>query len=168
MLQLLSFLGAIHWGLEFAGYGGYQKYRRYAIGVVATAVAWPTTLLPIEYALITQFLAFNFLYFADARASMKGWMPPWYGTYRFVLTFIVGASIVMSLVGIGQIGDHLLRAPQASERVRKLEMEMWKAEKEEEEMKRKKIVEQEESEEEDDAEGENDKKEEDDDKEDDE
>jgi hypothetical protein len=35
LLQILSFLGAIHWGLEFAGYGGSHHYRRYAIGVVA-------------------------------------------------------------------------------------------------------------------------------------
>lgn len=71
--------------------------------MVAPAVAWPTMLMPVEYALITQFLAFNFLYFADTRATKKGWCPPWYGTYRFVLTFVVGACIVASLVGRGQI-----------------------------------------------------------------
>jgi hypothetical protein len=59
--------------------------------------------MPVEYALITQFLTFNFLYFADARATAKGWFPAWYGTYRFVLTFVVGASIVFTLVGRGQI-----------------------------------------------------------------
>jgi hypothetical protein len=59
--------------------------------------------MPVEYALITQFLAFNFMYFADARATAKGWFPAWYGTYRFVLTFFVGASIVFTLVGRGQI-----------------------------------------------------------------
>lgn len=73
------------------------------IGVAAPAVAWPTIFMPVEYALIIQFLAFNGLYFADARATVKGWCPPWYSTYRFVLTFIVGASIVASLVGRGQI-----------------------------------------------------------------
>lgn len=67
--------------------------------------------MPVEYALITQFTAFTFLYFADARATVRGWFPPWYSTYRFVLTFIVGASIVVSLVGRGQIAnqDHNLR-----------------------------------------------------------
>ena len=75
-MQILSFLGAIHWGLEYAGYGGYHSYRRYAFGVIAPAVAWPTMLMPIEYALITQFLAFNFLYFADTRATVRGWAPP--------------------------------------------------------------------------------------------
>jgi len=103
---IISFLGAIHWGLEYAGYGGYQGYRRYMIGVVAPAVAWPTIFMPVEYALITQFLAFNFMYFADARATVRGWFPAWYSTYRFVLTFCVGASIVISLIGRGQIVKH--------------------------------------------------------------
>jgi hypothetical protein len=104
--QIISFLGAIHWGLEYAGYGGHHSYRRYIYGVIAPAVAWPTIFMPVEYALITQFLAFNFLYFADARATVRGWFPPWYSTYRFVLTFLVGASIVVSLVGRGQIVRH--------------------------------------------------------------
>ena len=69
--------------------------------------------MPVEYALITQFLAFNFLYFADARATVRGWFPEWYSVYRFVLTFFVGASIVISLIGRGQIvkADHTLRNP---------------------------------------------------------
>ena len=51
--QIISFLGAIHWGMEYAGYGGYHSYRRYMIGVIAPAVAWPTIFMPVEYALIT-------------------------------------------------------------------------------------------------------------------
>ncbi|KAK5044886.1 hypothetical protein LTR16_011465, partial [Cryomyces antarcticus] len=117
---ILSFLGAIHWGLEFAQYGGAQGYPRYMIGVVAPAVAWPTILLPAEYALITQFLAFNFLYYADARATVRGWAPPWYSTYRFVLTFIVGASIVVSLIGRGQIADQIGRLPGPADKIKQL------------------------------------------------
>ncbi|KAK0103620.1 hypothetical protein ONS95_005631 [Cadophora gregata] len=110
---IISFLGAIHWGMEYSGFGGYHSYRRYMYGVIAPAVAWPTIFMPVEYALITQFLAFNFLYFADARATARGWFPPWYSIYRFVLTFFVGASIVISLVGRGKIitADHTLKSP---------------------------------------------------------
>lgn len=92
--------------MEYSGFGGYHSYRRYMYGVIAPAVAWPTTFMPIEYALITQFLAFNFLYFADARATARGWFPAWYSIYRFVLTFFVGASIVISLIGRGKIITH--------------------------------------------------------------
>lgn len=117
-IQIISFLGAIHWGLEWAGFGGHQGYPRYAIGIVATAVAWPTLLLPAEVGLITQFLAFTFLYYADARASTRGWAPPWYSTYRFILTFVVGASIVASLIGRGQIADLVTRPTGAADRMR--------------------------------------------------
>lgn len=119
-IKIVSFLGAIHWGLEWAGYGGRQGYPRYAIGIVSTAVAWPTILMPVEYALITQFLVFNFLYYADSRATKRGWAPQWYGVYRFVLTFIVGSAIVASLVGRGQIA-HLIETPSGTaDRIRQL------------------------------------------------
>ncbi|CRG84795.1 hypothetical protein PISL3812_01990 [Talaromyces islandicus] len=102
---ILSFLGAIHWGLEWAGYGGRHGFRRYATGCIAPAIAWPTLLFPVEHALITQFLAFTFLYYNDARAASRGLAPHWYGMYRFVLTFIVGASIVATLVGRERISQ---------------------------------------------------------------
>ncbi|KAF2460620.1 hypothetical protein BDY21DRAFT_280048 [Lineolata rhizophorae] len=118
---ILSFLGAIHWGLEWAGYGGSQGYRRYAIGVFAPAVAWPTILLPVEYALITQFVAFTFLYRVDTKATSSGWCPPWYGIYRFVLTFIVGTSIVVSLIGRGEIAERMGRLPSPAQRIREFQ-----------------------------------------------
>ncbi|KAL4958395.1 hypothetical protein BDW69DRAFT_153957 [Aspergillus filifer] len=127
---ILSFLGAIHWGLEWAGYGGRFGYRRYAAGIVAPAVAWPTLLLPVEHALITQFLAFTFLYYNDARASVKGLAPHWYSMYRFVLTFIVGASIVATLVGREQISGIVGRDHSISEKISAL-LFLQKKEKEE-------------------------------------
>lgn len=75
--QILSCLGTIHWGLEWAQYGGSGGYKRYMIGVLTPAIAWPTILLPVEYALITQFLAFNLLYAVDSATVTRGWTPPW-------------------------------------------------------------------------------------------
>lgn len=95
-------------------------YARYAIGVIAPAVAWPTLLFSIEYALITQFTAFIFLYYADANTVIRGWTPHWYTTYRFVLTFIVGASIVMSLAARGQLADKIHKMPSPADRVKAL------------------------------------------------
>lgn len=69
------------------------------MGVAASAVAWPTVLMPIEYGLTSQFMAFVALYFADLRASSRGWAPGWYGQYRFMLTAMVGLAIFVSLVG---------------------------------------------------------------------
>jgi len=95
------------------------------MGIVATAVAWPTLLLPAEVGLIAQFLAFTFLYYNDARAGARGWAPSWYGTYRFVLTFIVGASIVASLIGRGQISDLVTRPTGPTERFRALRAKQY-------------------------------------------
>ncbi|KAF8542239.1 hypothetical protein BDD12DRAFT_825644 [Trichophaea hybrida] len=102
---ILSFLGAVHWGLEMAQYGGRYPYHRYLIGVVAPALAWPTVFLPLDYALLAQFVGFVGMYFADSQATTWGWAPRWYMTYRFILTFVVGACMIMTLIGRGQIGD---------------------------------------------------------------
>ncbi|KAF2103647.1 hypothetical protein NA57DRAFT_9508, partial [Rhizodiscina lignyota] len=115
---ILSFLGAIHWGLEWANYGGKVGYPRYAIGVLAPAVAWPTLLLSPTYALISQFIGFVFLYYADNSACRRGWAPPWYGMYRFVLTFVVGISLVLSLIGRGEIAVPVGEVPTATQRIK--------------------------------------------------
>ncbi len=124
-------------------------YPRYAYGVISPAVAWPTILLPVEYALISQFCAFTFLYFADARAVVRGWAPHWYSTYRFVLTFIVGASIVASLIGRGQIADQIHKLPSPADRVKALRDLQLDAMEAEEREKRARIAEEEEGEDED-------------------
>lgn len=97
-------------------------------------------LMPIEYALITQFLAFNFLYFADTRATVRGWAPPWYATYRFVLTFVVGASIVVSLIGHGQIIAKDGRLPGPAERMKQLRDSQWENLEKEERERRAQMV----------------------------
>ncbi|KAJ4381864.1 hypothetical protein N0V86_003231 [Didymella sp. IMI 355093] len=118
--SIISFLGAIHWGLEWAKYGGVQGYPRYAIGVFAPMAGWSATMMPIEYALITQFMSFVGLYFIDTRAALKGWTPPWYREYRFILTFIVGASIVITLIGRGEVSSKVGRMPGAVDRIKAL------------------------------------------------
>ncbi|RCI09937.1 hypothetical protein L249_8379 [Ophiocordyceps polyrhachis-furcata BCC 54312] len=102
---IISFLGAIHWGLEYAEkQPSLARTRwRYGVGVAASVVAWPTVLMPVEHALTAQFMAFVALYFMDSRATARGWAPPWYNTYRFLLTAIVGLAILISLVGRANI-----------------------------------------------------------------
>lgn len=122
---IISFLGAIHWGLEFAEKRAPatkeeedRKRVRYAIGVLAPAMAWPTIFMPVEWALTTQFAAFTALYFNDSRAAVKGWAPPWYSTYRFVLTAVVGTAILVSLVGRAKVGEGHTRLSTAELRDR--------------------------------------------------
>ncbi|RYP19641.1 hypothetical protein DL765_003234 [Monosporascus sp. GIB2] len=104
---IISFLGAIHWGLEYAERAPLRERTRfrYGLGMLAPAAAWPTLMLPVEFALTAQFGAFVALYWADTHASRRGWAPSWYATYRFVLTAIVGAAIALSLIGRAKVGD---------------------------------------------------------------
>jgi hypothetical protein len=81
--------------------------------VLAPAIAWPTMFMPTEWALTTQFAAFCGLYYADSHSTIKGWTPPWYGTYRFVLTAVVGVSIFISLVGRAKVGEGRTRLSTA-------------------------------------------------------
>lgn len=56
---MLSFLGALHWGMEFAGYGGQKGYPRLLLGAAPLLVAWPTLALEPSLALVTQWAAFT-------------------------------------------------------------------------------------------------------------
>ncbi|KAF5679627.1 putative MNN4-regulates the mannosylphosphorylation, partial [Fusarium heterosporum] len=159
---IISFLGAIHWGLEYAEKQPLRERTRfrYGMGVASSVVAWPTLMLPVEYALTTQFMAFVGLYFADSRAATKGWAPRWYGSYRFLLTAMVGFSIFISLIGRAKIkqgdaitakglSDNFSRAGiadhdtnweklEAKERARRHKEEKEKKEKEAKEAEKKK------------------------------
>ncbi|KAI0834004.1 hypothetical protein F5Y06DRAFT_279988, partial [Hypoxylon sp. FL0890] len=116
---IISFLGAVHWGLEYAekAPNPARTRFRYGLGVLAPMVAWPTLLMPMDFALTTQFGAFVLLYFADSRATVRAWAPSWYGVYRFVLTAIVGAAIFISLIGRMKVGDAKPRLSGLGEKV---------------------------------------------------
>ena len=58
---LLSFLGALHWGFEFAKYGGYQGYSRLVLGVAPLLAAWPTLSMEPQLALVAQWFIFTSL-----------------------------------------------------------------------------------------------------------
>ena len=102
--------------------------------------------------MISQFLAFTFLYYADAKAVVRGWAPPWYTTYRFVLTFVVGASIVATLIGRGEIADKINRLPGPADRVKALRDSQQQSLAEEEKARRERIVADEEEDDEDEEE----------------
>ena len=71
---------------------------------------------------------------------MKGWAPAWYTTYRFALTFVVGASIVVSLIGRGQIADKINRLPGPADRLKALRDSQMQSLEEEEKARRAKLA----------------------------
>jgi Protein of unknown function (DUF3429) len=95
--------------------------------------------------LIAQFLSFTFLYYVDAVATTSGWCPSWYSVYRFVLTFVVGASIVFSLIGRGRVADLVTKPPGPADRMKALrESQIEQLEREEAE-RRSRIVDEDEA-----------------------
>jgi len=101
---ILSFLGALHWGMEFAAYGGHRGYKRLALGVAPLLGAWPTLAMEPHTALVAQWFAFTSLWYADMRATEAGWTPRWYSQYRFYLSILVGSCIIFTLTGINYYG----------------------------------------------------------------
>ncbi|KAH9079284.1 hypothetical protein EDB83DRAFT_2503762 [Lactarius deliciosus] len=110
---MLSFLGALHWGMEFAGLGGHKGYQRLALGAAPVIYAWPTLALDPTMALIVQWVGFTGLWYADLRATSAGWTPKWYSQYRFYLSVLVGACIIGTLASTsywGPVAGHGLLA----------------------------------------------------------
>jgi hypothetical protein len=110
---LLSFLGALHWGFEFAGYGGHKGYPRLFLGAAPVLYAWPTLALEPTWGLIAQWVGFTGLWYADLKATGAGWTPKWYSQYRFYLSILVGTCIIGSLAGesyFGPVAGHGERA----------------------------------------------------------
>jgi hypothetical protein len=70
---MLGFLGALHWGMEFAGYGGYKGSKRLMLGIAPVIVGWGTLALDPSMALITQWAGFTGLWYADMKATSAGW-----------------------------------------------------------------------------------------------
>ncbi|QRV72744.1 hypothetical protein RhiJN_00758 [Ceratobasidium sp. AG-Ba] len=101
---LLGFLGAIHWGMEFAKYGGELGYKRLALGVAPVLYAWPTLYLAPEMALAAQWAGFTAFWYADSKATSAGWTPKWYSQYRFYLSILVGTCIIGTLAGTNILG----------------------------------------------------------------
>ncbi|KAF4614617.1 hypothetical protein D9613_002606 [Agrocybe pediades] len=101
---MLSFLGALHWGMEFAGYGGHKGFSRLFLGVAPMLVAWPTLGMQPMVALAVQWAGFTGLWYADSKATMAGWTPKWYSQYRFYLSILVGTCIIGSLAGTSLFG----------------------------------------------------------------
>ncbi|KAJ7799839.1 hypothetical protein B0H14DRAFT_2387779 [Mycena olivaceomarginata] len=107
---MLSFLGALHWGMEFAGLGGHHGAKRLALGAAPVLWSWSTlALLDPTLALAAQWAGFTGLWWADLKATSAGWTPRWYSQYRFYLSILTGTCILGSLAGItyyGPVGGH--------------------------------------------------------------
>lgn len=105
---ILSFLGAVHWGLALAarpldvplpdGVLG----RRLALGVLPALVGWAAILIPMVaspvVSLVVLLVGFILTAATEARAAKVGLLPPGYMALRWLLTAVVVLCLVASIL----------------------------------------------------------------------
>jgi hypothetical protein len=97
---ILSFMGAVHWGLAMAEFGGRRDASwRFGVSVGPALIAWfGLAFLPLAVALRVLAGAFALLLLYDLRASRIGTAPPWYARLRWRLTAIVVPCVLAASV----------------------------------------------------------------------
>ena len=105
---ILSFLGAVHWGLALAGGPGgtataLRAYRsRLILGVLPALVGWAALLIPLVAAplasLLLLLLGFGLTALAEMRAAQQALMPPGYMGLRWLLTAVVMLCLLAVLL----------------------------------------------------------------------
>jgi hypothetical protein len=96
---ILSFMGAVHWGLAIAN-GDTTEPRQLAISVLPALVAWFAgfTTPIFNYSLLI--LGFSGLCIFDVRLSRLGKTPAWYPKLRIPLTVVVVMSLILAQLAI--------------------------------------------------------------------
>eukprot|EP00899_Mesostigma_viride_P011651 jgi/Mesvir1/20487/Mv12373-RA.1 len=99
--SILSFLGAVHWGMAMAS-GGSAGDRamatRYIWSVTPSLMAWTALLVPEGSGLAALILSLVTAYAVDHNFARSHLVPPWYLPLRRVLTVVATASLGMSFI----------------------------------------------------------------------
>ncbi len=93
---ILSFLGAVHWGLALAQ-PGVAAWWRLLGGVVPSLVAWLALLAPLPAGLATLALGLLLLAVVETLAAQRGLVPRDYLRLRWVLTLLATVSLFVGL-----------------------------------------------------------------------
>lgn len=103
---IISFLGAVHWGLALAGVGrdgdGQDacNWTRLGWSVAPALIAWLSLVMVPLVGLVTQIGAVAVLHFADLHATRLGLAPPWYPRLRRPLSMIVIVCLGAALLRV--------------------------------------------------------------------
>ena len=85
---ILSFMGAVHWGLAMHSQHP-SRDRQLALSVIPALVGWLALLFPAVAAFPVLLVSFAVLNAADRRAAAAGAAPGWYPSLRLPLTVVV-------------------------------------------------------------------------------
>jgi len=96
---ILSFMGAIHWGVAMMQLDGPNRLQL-GLSVVPPLLAWFGSFTPwiINYSVL--YLAFAGLCVFDSRLSKRGALPGWYPRLRVPLTVVVVASLISAQLAL--------------------------------------------------------------------
>jgi hypothetical protein len=97
---ILSFLGAVHWGLLLRA-GEPHVQSQLAVGVVPALAGWVALLLPEREALALLIVAFGGFWLYEHRAVGSRLLPPDYLSLRRSLSLAVCALLTLGLLSIG-------------------------------------------------------------------
>jgi len=81
---VLSFLGAVHWGLAMAQDDA-ARWRRLGFPVMPALTGWLALIVPNPLGLVLLILGFAAVFFAELRSPR---LPPWYKALRKPLTLV--------------------------------------------------------------------------------
>jgi glutaredoxin len=96
---ILSFVGAVHWGLALAG--GSQQVMRMAISILPALLAWAALLLPLRAAGWLLLAGFVALRAWEASPPVARSLPGWYRALRTRLTAAVGLLLLFFVLAAG-------------------------------------------------------------------
>lgn len=85
---ILSFLGAVHWGLALAQEAA-GNWRRLGLSVLPALAGWIALIIPNALGLLLLIVGFTGMFFADRAAVTANRVPAWYGVLRKWLTLAV-------------------------------------------------------------------------------
>jgi hypothetical protein len=100
---ILSFIGAIHWGVVMVTFSAEQSNLReawYRLGwsVTPALVSWLATQMVLSAALVTLIVGFFVAFFYDLWSLKKNWIPIWYIRLRRHLTLVVLITLSSALI----------------------------------------------------------------------
>ncbi|MGF1628971.1 MAG: DUF3429 domain-containing protein [Kiloniellaceae bacterium] len=96
---VLSFLGAVHWGLALAQEAA-GNWRRLGPSVLPALAGWIALMIPSPLGLLLLALGFVGMFFADRAAVTANRAPAWYAALRKPLTLLVLLSLAASYAAL--------------------------------------------------------------------
>mgnify|MGYP000604441813 FL=1 len=97
---ILSFMGAIHWGIAMSSTED-QNGKYFIASVIPGLSAWLALLMPQRYAIILLMVGFIALIIYDWSVEKSQRLPGWYIPMRNRLTFVVVMCLMFTQLSLG-------------------------------------------------------------------